>query len=379
MARTWWAKGVAMIGLLALLAAACGGDGDSTDGTVEDGADSAGTDSGADEAPTASSAGSDAGDDDAEQAAGLDAVCEAGAEEGGFTYWATFEPDNFERITAPFSEAYPGIDIDFLPLRPQEAVQRIITEAGAGQDLTVDMLNGNLDALLPLQERELADTEVDWAALGVPDDLIHETGTVRLYLVPQGLAYNTETHSADDLPDTWEELVDEQWRGDVVVDPRGTPFNALSLELGAEATVDYVQRLADVVQPIVIEGGTAGMQAVAGGEAAISTGGRGDSAAELQEQGVPIDVKYLDIVPTTDFYNMVLRDSEQRNAALCFAGWLATPEGRAVHEEVEFKANETMPPGVPDDAVIVSIDTAEEAELAAEVAEQITAIWTQGG
>lgn len=315
-----------------------------------------------------------------EAAAGdLDEVCAQGAEEGSFTYWATFEPDNFNRIYEAFSAAHSGIEVDFLPLRPQEAVQRVLTASSAGQAIEPDLVNGNIDALLPLVDRDLIDAEVDWTSLGVTEDLVHPSGTVRIYRVPNGLAYNTDTTSPEDLPNTWEELIDEQYARDVVVDPRGNPFTTLAIEWGAEETLDYVNRLAETVDPIVIEGGTAGMTAVVSGEALISTGGRADSNAELQQQGAPIDIKYLDVVPTQDFYHALLADAESPNAALCFAGWLASPEGTAVHEEVEFKANETVPPGAPEDAVVVSIETPEDAELAADLAEQIGGIFGTGG
>lgn len=315
------------------------------------------------------------GDDDA-AAAGivdgdLDAVCAQGAEEGSFTYWATFEPDNFARILEPFQATYPGIEVEFLPQRPQESVQGMLTSAAAGQEVTPDLVNGNLDALLPLNDRDLVDLDVDWSAIGVPDDLIHESNMVRLYRVPNGLAYNTDITSPDDLPDTWEELIDAQYNQDVVVDPRGNPFTILSLFWGEEETIDYAQRLVDIVDPVVIQGGTAGMLAVVSGDVLTTTGGRADSNAELQADGAPVDIKYLDVVPTQDFYNLLVAGSTSPNAAACFAGWLTTAEGQAVHEEVEFKSNESIPPNAPEGATIVSIESPEDAEAAASVAESL--------
>lgn len=314
----------------------------------------------------------------ADAAGDLDSVCAAGAEDGSFTYWATFEPENWSRIYDAFAEQYPGIDAELLPLRPQESVQRVLTAASAGQDIEPDLINGNLDALQPLADRELVDTDVDWASLGVPDDLVHPTGLVRIYRVPNGLAYNTETTDPADLPDTWEDLVDPAFAGNVVVDPRGNPFTTLAIEWGLDQTLDYVQSLEDVVQPVVIEGGTAGMVAVVSGEVQISSGGRADSNAEMQADGAPIDVKYLDVVPTQDYHNLVVADSDSRNAALCFAGWLASPEGAAVHEEVEFKSNESVPPSAPEGAVTVSIETEEDAQLGVDVTNEIDQIWGAG-
>lgn len=363
--------------VLVLLMAACGGAG--TDEAAEETSTTAEVATTTEASPTTSTAPDTVATTMQETGGGLAAVCEAGVDEGSFSYWATFEPDNWERIFEPFSQTYPGISVDFLPLRPQETVQRILTASSAGQDIEVDLINGNLDALQPLVERELVDTTVSWDELDVPGDLIHSTNTVRIYRVPVGLAYNTELTDPADLPDTWEGLVDGAYEQDVVVDPRGNPFSTFALELGEETTIDYVTRLRDTTNPVVIEGGTAGMLAVVGGEVMITAGGRADSNAELQAEGAPVDIKYLDLVPTTDFYHAVMVGSESSNAAQCFAGWLASPEGAAVHEEVEFKANESIPPSAPEGAVVVSVETAEDAELVAGVGEQVADIWGQGG
>ncbi len=312
-----------------------------------------------------------------EEVAGLDEICAAGATEGSFTYWATFADENFAAINEVFAATYPGITIDFLALRSDEIVQRVVTASSAGQDIEVDLANGDLDELKAMFDRGLTDTEFDWSALGVAEDLIHSTNMVRIYRVPLGLAYNSSTTSPDDLPNTWFELADEKYRGEFIVDPRGNPFSQLSLEWGEEETLAYVERLKGF-DPVVIKGGTAGMLEVVAGNYLITTGGRDDSRAELQADGAPIEVKYLDVIPTTDFYNVLFKDSASSNAAACFAGWLMTEEGQAIHTEVEFKANESVPPTAPEGSVIVSIETAEDADAAAKVAEAVGAIWTTG-
>ncbi len=309
---------------------------------------------------------------------GLAEVCAAGAEEGSFSYWATFADENFAQIEAVFAATYPGIDVEFLALRSDEIVQRVVAASAAGQDIEVDLANGDLDELKAMYDRGLTDTDIDWSALGVADDIIHSTNMVRIYRVPLGLAYNSSLSTPDDLPDTWFELASEEYRGEFIVDPRGNPFSQLSLHWGAEETLAYVERLKEF-DPVVIRGGTAGMLEVVAGNYLTTTGGRDDSRAELQADGAPIEIKYLDVIPTTDFYNVLFKDSPSSNAAACFAGWLMTEEGQAIHTEVEFKANESIPPSAPAGATIVSIESGEDADAAAEVAEAASAIWTTEG
>ena len=301
----------------------------------------------------------------------LEAVCEAGANEGTLVYWNNLA--NPDPIFAAFNEAHPDIRIESTQLRPDESAQRVLTESTAGR-LSADLIYGGLDVFDPVLERGLINQDIDWSALGVPEDIVN-SGMVRIYRVAGGLGYNTDNYTADQIPDTWEELIDEQWAGQVVVDPRGRPFDQLALSWGEDAALDYVNRLKETVNPVVIEGGTAGMVAVASGEYAITTGGRSAETLEQQAEGAPIDIKYLDIIPTLDAYHAVLNDARHPNAAACWVGWIAT-EGKQIHDESEFKSNETIPPGAPEGAEILAIDTPEKAEEVGRMSDLIGDIWT---
>jgi ABC-type Fe3+ transport system substrate-binding protein len=242
--------------------------------------------------------------------------------------------------------------------------------------VTADRIYGGLDVFDPVLERDLINQDIDWTALGAADD-IQNSGMVRIYRVAGGLGFNTDTHTAEDLPNTWEELVDAQWAGTVIVDPRGRPFDQLALSWGEETTVDYVNRLKSTVNPVVIEGGTAGMVAVASGEYQITTGARSAETLEQQDEGAPIDIKYLDIVPTLDAYHAVLTGAKHPNAAACWVGWVATA-GKQIHDESEFKSNETVPSSAPSEAEILAIDTPEKAEEVGRMSDIIGEIWTSG-
>ena len=301
-----------------------------------------------------------------EEATGLQAICDAGVAEGTFTYWATIEPDNFARIIEPFNARYPGIDIEFLSIREEDGAQQMITSIAAGNPVTEpDLFYGSQDGLFPLIERDLFDTEYDWTQVDVNDDMIHPSNMVRLFVVGLGLAYNPTLGTPEDLPSTWEELVDEKYREDLVIDPRGNPFDLLSIAWGEDFAVDYATRLKATVDPILIRGGTAGMTEVLAGGALMTASGRADSNAELQASGAPIEMHYMtDLVPVRILFNAMVKGAPHPNAAACFAGWLATDEGKAAFESVEFKANEFPPRGVPAGTPLVFVDSASDAETA---------------
>ena len=344
---------VVLFAAVALVAAACGDSSSDTTSAAQ-----------ATEATTAAGGGTTTTALAADEATGLAAVCAAGAEEGSFVYWATIEPDNFARIVEPFEARYPDIAIDFLSIREEDGAQRILTSISADQRPEPDMVYGSQDGLFPIIDRDLIDTEYDWGQADVAADMIHPTNMVRLFVVGLGIAYNTNMGTPADLPATWEELIDGQYAQNVVVDPRGNPFDLLSIAWGEEATLDYVTRFKTTVDPIIIKGGTAGMTEVIAGGALMTTSGRADSNAELQADEAPIDMHYMDFVPIRVLYNGLMKDAESPNAAACFAGWLATDEGKNSFESVEFKANEFPPAGVPAGATLVAVESAADAEQA---------------
>lgn len=365
-----------LIGLLAaftLIAAACGGDDDGDSATTDAPATTEAP--AATEAPAETEATTAATDAPAEEpmAEGLEAVCALGAEEGGFTYWATIEPDNWARIIEPFEARYPDIEIDFLSIREEDGAGQIVTEVAAGQQPTPDMVYGSQDGLQPLLSRDLIDASFDWSTAEVPEDLILQPeNMVRIFLVAFGLAYNTNLATPEDLPQTWEELVGSQWAGNVVSDPRGNPFHLLLIEWTEEEVLDYATRFAAESEPILIRGGTAGMTEVLSGGAMMTTSGRADSSLELQAEGAPIEMHYLDIVPVRVLYNGLIAGAENPNAAACYAGWLATDEGKASFEAVEFKSNED--PDVPEGAILARVTSPEQAEAINEIQGRIQEI-----
>jgi iron(III) transport system substrate-binding protein len=325
--------------------------------------------------PTVSGSTQSAPSSSAKEAVSLESVCAAAQTEGELDYYTSIEAENEAQFASEFAKAYPGIEITWLSDRPENLLQKVITEGQAGRT-NADLINGGLNNLQPLIDRGLVDEDVDWASLGVDTARVASHGTPRLYRVPLGLAYNSDTTDPKDLPSTWEAVIDQKYAGKVVVDPRGYGIGDLVTELGKEKTLDYAQRFKDVVKPILIEGGTAGMLAVAGGEATFTVYGRADSAVEQQAKGVPLAIKYLDIIPTTDFYNAVLAKAAHPNAAACFAGWLASPAGAAVYNKLEFKSNEDAPAAAPTGATLTTIETEEDAQASVDVKEAIGHILT---
>jgi iron(III) transport system substrate-binding protein len=339
-------------------------------------------------APTTSNSSSDASGSTASSspstatADGLSVTAEqactaATTSEGGqLTYWSETDPDIFAKEIKPFEEKYPGIKISYSSLRPSDIVQQIVSEVQANHPLSVDAVAGSLSDLQSLLDQKLV-TSVDFAKLGVPSDDLVKQGDVSVYRVyrdPQGLAYNKDLVKPEDLPNTWADLVNPKWAGKIIADPSARYLASLSLAWGEDKALSWLQDFMKTAKPMVLSGATASMQKVAAGEALATTSATYSAYGPWNAKGAPIGFKYLDLVPTFEYYAMVLKGAKHPNAAACFLSWLATPEAMDQQLQLEYKQNLSVPKGVPAGAKVVSVTSAADAALTADAATKMAKI-----
>ena len=303
-------------------------------------------------------------------------ACEEGEREGQLNYWSATDPEDFEKEIAPFRQAYPGIDVNFTSIRPTDATQKIITEIQANYPLDVDATSTDLPSAQPLFDRG-AVREIDWGALDIPEHLQLDYNGVGIYRTLRdftGIGYNPDRTPAAEIPKTWDQLVDSKYAGQIVVDPRGVYLSGLAIAWGEDQTVEWVRELLDISKPIVTQGATDSIQKVVSGEATITTSAATSAINAAKQTGAPIEIAYLDVVPSQDKYGVVLAGAQHPNAAACFLGWFGSPEGQAQQLAVEYKANADRPEGLPADAQLSVAVTPEQQALSSIVGAEISEV-----
>lgn len=279
----------------------------------------------------------------------LQAACAAGQKEGELNYWSATDPGDFAKEIAPFRAKYPGIKVKFTSVRPTDATQKVITETQAGHALDVDATSTDLPSAQPLFDGHLV-ADIDWKALGVPSRLGFRYGGVEIYRTLRdfiGLGYNPHRTPKSAVPQTWEQLVDAKYSGRIVVDPRGVYLSGLAVAWGQDKAVAWVKDLMQTSKPMVVEGATDSIQKVASGEALFTTSAATSAINAVKETGAPIDIAYLDVVPSQDKYGVVLSEAKHPNAAACFLGWFGSAQGQAQQLKVEYKDNQDTPANAP--------------------------------
>lgn len=301
-----------------------------------------------------------------------DQACAAASKNDGgrLNYNAATDPDVFQKEIQPFQAKYPGVKINYSSARPADIVQRVSAEVQARHDLDVDAITGDMPSFAPLFDQNLV-ADVDWSKLGVPQDLqlsLHGVQNYRTYRIILGLGYNTKNVKPETLPSTWDQLVDPRWAGKVIVDPRGVYLSGLSLAWGKDKSVSWFQSLVRTDKPQVVKGATASLEKVISGEASLTTSSHDAEITEQKQKDAPVGIKYLDVVPSQDYYAVVLKGAKHPEAAACFFSWWASAEGQAQQLKYEFKTDVTSPPDLPAGSKIVAINDPAAATLATDTA-----------
>ncbi|MEX2490216.1 MAG: ABC transporter substrate-binding protein [Nitrospirales bacterium] len=307
---------------MALALAACGG-GESTDPT-----------------PTAGTGGLDTSDYPEE----LQEIIEAAEEERIVNIRTSAMTDQEkEALEDMFAERFGfTLEIERFIQHPSDYVTLLAQEARAGEVQSDVAKGASVPNMLPTID-EGGMQQVDW--MGTFGPLFDDAGQAQLQRAVDAtdpsiveaclvdttnilpFVFNPSIVSREDMPTTWDELLDPQYSGLIAGQDGGFPFGTLSLSWGEEATLEYARALRDN-DIRVVRGGSAGIiEALNAGEVGIGAGVSIVTTLEAIEEGAPLDFIFpSDIYPYFDV-NLCALDGPRPNMATLFLAWYAT-EGR---------------------------------------------------
>lgn len=303
-------------------------------------------------------------------AANDDAVVAAARKEGKLVFWGAEEVPKMRRVAEKFAKRYPGIAFEQFRIEPGPAVQRIITEHEAGK-VNVDAFDTPIAYIQPMLQRDLLD-KVDWhGTLGVPaDHVYYDNRAVACWNLEIPIAYNTNKVKPDEVK-SWDDLLDPKWKGQVLLEARGTALAVLATKWGVDTTVAYIQRL-KANNPVILIGGSPTAEALASGRVALAIGTYAGKIDLLKKDGAPVDWLLVSPIPAMIYLMLVAKGAAHPNAARLWTAWLTTPEGQAaMFEELHygFLAGSNLSPNgvkVRDahvDVILEELDPAKDGKL----------------
>lgn len=331
MTRSTISRAVALLAALLLLAAACGDDAEET---AQDPAQS----------PTTAADG----DDGSESGEDLASLVSAAKAEGSVSCFLAAQDTLIDRVAERFEAEY-GIDVNCERVNGGPQVERITQEVDAGR-LSVDVAIGTdllfMDQLA--EDGHLADVSTLPAAEEAQEEFPEDAWNDHRPLVALSaisFVYNTDLVSEDELPETYQELLDPRWRGRLATVAPSAGLGSVMyylniLELEGE---EYFEAFGEQ-DVAVFETSSEPTQLTISGAKDANLFGSGYAAFTGQQEGAPIE-NYLSLDRVTVFgYGMTtFLEGPNPNAGKLLANWLMTEDGQCA-----LACEQTLTPSHPD-------------------------------
>jgi iron(III) transport system substrate-binding protein len=254
------------------------------------------------------------------------------------------KPESHAMLAEAFNKRF-GLDlvVEWIPNSSVQTNTRLIAEkdrtegsidiVGSGGPVEVSTVL-NEDIIKPWPWAEVFGEELP-AIGGIVDSAMESIRGAALAIgdAAYGLAYNPNLIGEDELPGTYEELTNPEWKGRFAVNALGLyPIEYYSFVIGRDATLDFARRVLDN-SPVLERGTAAATRAVEVGQAPV---GISSFHQVARVDGLEFRL-FDDYVPLTTLYIYVPESAPHPNAARLFSAWLVA-EGMSLLD-----ANEALP------------------------------------
>ncbi len=221
-----------------------------------------------------------------------------------------------------------------------------VAASGPGADMETRLLaeiaSGNIQTDI-MQDTDRgfftnnADQFVDLSTLGMPNwdsypaDSKWGTLCANSKMGVSGITYNKDLVPADQVPDSWEDLLDPFWTDKIVLsNPQpGGYYMQWALMMQDNFGDDYLTGIADQ-HPVLENSSVAAAEKVASGAYLVSFMSQADSAAGLIAQGAPLEFKLMrDPDIGSNVCLGILKDGPNLNAAAVLLNFLMSEESQS--------------------------------------------------
>jgi len=264
------------------------------------------------------------------------ALIDAARKEGKVRWYTVILVDEgIGPLVAGFKQRYPGIEIDVTRANAVENARKIIDEDKAGHH-EADVFDGSTTAAPLFQAGLIAPYKAD-SAKDIPDRYKHPEGywTALLleFLAP---GYNADLAKAEDVPKSYQDLLDPKWRGKLMWSAgqnlTGGPGFAANVTtvMGERDGVAYLEKLKR--QDIIDIKGTGHdvIEALSAGRAPIAL--QIFTHHTVLERALGHHVEWIKMEPVLGFGNNIglLKHAPHPNAGKLLIDFILSPEGQTV-------------------------------------------------
>lgn len=308
--------------VLALVSAACGGNDSGTTGPTEP--------TGLSPAPTEPDDGATTPDDEDE----LAALVEAAEAEGTVTFWYSSVPETIQVIVDAFEEAYPNIDVIGEDLSSGPQGDRLSQELTAGQVSVDVIINSDFTQMEPLaSEGHLVDVSTLPEAAAAQSNFVEDTWHEHHPIIGTSdvhMAYNPDVLEEDELPTSYEDLLDPKWEGMMSANDPSLGLGAAQYWINVLQTQgeDFFEALAEQ-DVAVVQASSQSIDLLLSGSRPLALQSSPFQVVAARGDDLPLEPWYgYGRVSVFAYYMGLIAEGPNPEAGKLFANWLLTEDGQ---------------------------------------------------
>jgi len=253
-------------------------------------------------------------------------LLEAATKEGTLTLYTAFRPQDLPLIISPFEAKY-GIKVKAWRSGSNNVTQRVVREA-AGKRPEVDVI------MMPASEMEAVYREKLLQPITSPltKDLIPLASPVHknwatVFMNVTVHSYNTQLIKKEDLPKTYNDLLDPKWKGKLGVESKAEEwYSKVVSVMGEEKGVKYFRELVTKNGMSARLGASLLHNLVIAGEVPLALTVYIDLPEKDKRAGKPVDWFALDPVVAQGFNVAIAQKAQHPSAAMLFYDYMLSPE-----------------------------------------------------
>jgi len=255
-----------------------------------------------------------------------------GKKEGALNIYTSMNPKDAELLIGAFEKKH-GIKVTLWRALPEKVAQRVLIETKAGR-YDVDVIEVNGPDMETLYREKIIEEFYSPAFKDIPPEIFpshrhYVPDRVNLFV----LAYNTRLTKAEELPNSYEDLLKPKWRGKLGLRSGDVDwFASVVTAMGEEKGLEYFKKLA-AMKPLMRPDHTILPEMVASGEVPIALNAYLHAVERVKKKGGTVDWKPLQPMFGRPGVVGLSGNAPHPYAALLFVDFLLSKEGQDIIRE----------------------------------------------
>lgn len=257
-------------------------------------------------------------------------LVEGAKKEKRLVFYTTIDLPQTIELVHDFAQKYPFLGLELHPLEAETLVKKVQNEARIGMS-TWDVLIGGGGLFQPLFEENLVASYHSPERGAITDALVDSEGYWSGYYInPYVLGYNTTLVKEEEIPKSYDELLDPRWKGNrIAIDSTAHGLSrGLAPIWGEDKAVAYLKRLADQ-QPVMARASIAAVDSMHAGNVSMVIARAPVIQVYKKKLRSPIDWVSLEPIIAQIDAVMLSAQSPHPYAARLFVDFVLSKEGQS--------------------------------------------------